>query len=169
MGGVHYHRLAFRRGKKRAAIALAHTLLIIVITFWFMKKTLRNSAAPTLTNSIERRRKSVWRVNSKSSGLRLLSLLLFLTCRSFQPLALLQRNLSPKQILTSALLFYSFSLRSEHASHLFSWEDQKWARSMFHPKKRRTFHAIYYLTMLPTGLLFMTSISDRLRDPFNGL
>jgi len=25
-----YHRLAFRRGKKRAAVALAHTLLIIV-------------------------------------------------------------------------------------------------------------------------------------------
>ncbi len=27
---AHYHRLAFRRGKKRAAIALAHTFLIIV-------------------------------------------------------------------------------------------------------------------------------------------
>ncbi len=27
---AHYHRLAFRRGKKRAAVALAHTLLIIV-------------------------------------------------------------------------------------------------------------------------------------------
>jgi transposase len=27
---AHYHRLAFRRGTKRAAVALAHTLLIIV-------------------------------------------------------------------------------------------------------------------------------------------
>jgi len=27
---AHYHRLVFRRGKKRAAVALAHTLLIIV-------------------------------------------------------------------------------------------------------------------------------------------
>ena len=45
-----YHHIAFRRGKKRAAVALGHTLLIIIYHIIAEQKVMRNLEGTTLIN-----------------------------------------------------------------------------------------------------------------------